>query len=89
MFQRVATVRGVAITQTLNWDGRSGFVHEAEFPAMGQRVEAEKTPEEAQRDLIAWGDLASRGEVEVLLADEAALAQIMDGIDWQPLATRP
>lgn len=89
VFRRVATVRGESITQTLNWDGRSGFVLEVEFPAMGHRVEAEKTPEEARRDLVAWGDLARRGEVEVLLADEAALARIMDGMDWQPLAARP
>jgi hypothetical protein len=86
VFRKVASVRSGGVTETLNWDGRDGFILEGSFPAIGHRVEVEKMPDEARRDLIAWGDLAKGGRCEVLLADEGALTRIMRGLEWHPLA---
>ncbi len=85
VFRIVAIVRSGGITETLNWDGRDGFILEGSFPAMGHRVEVEKTPGEARRDLVVWGDLKHGDGLEVILADQEALAQIMLGLEWHPL----
>ena len=85
VFRKVVSVQIGGITMTLNWDGRDGFILEGLVPAAGHRVEAEKTAEEARCDLTEWGEAACGGELKVLLADEGALAKLMEGLEWRPL----
>jgi hypothetical protein len=86
VFSRVAVVRNGGLVETLHWDGAEGFMLEANFAAMGQRVETEKTDLEARRDLRTWAELAqTEDDFEVEFADADALAAIMEGQEWHGL----
>lgn len=89
VFRKVATVRNGGVVETLNWDGREGFMLEASFATIGQRVETEKSADEARRDLTTWGELDRLDDdFEVTFADEEALDRIMEGCEWHELRTR-